>query len=88
VISSPDVAQLVVRNLDEGVKEKLRRRAARRQRSLEAEVRDILAAAVAGPEAIERDLGTRIARRFRELGIDLDVREFRGFVGRPAPPSR
>src|SRR5947207_3340066 len=41
------MAQLVVRNLDNGVKEKLRRRAARRRHSLEAEVRDILSDAVA-----------------------------------------
>ena len=82
------MAQLIVRNLDDGVKEKLQRRAARRRRSLEAEVRDILAAAVAGSESGERALGSRIARRFARLGGDLDVRELRGQSARPARFSR
>jgi plasmid stability protein len=82
------VAQLIVRNLDDSVKEKLRRRAARRRRSLEAEVRDILSAAVARSESSERDLGSRIARRFAELGIDLDVREWRGHAARAARLAR
>ena len=78
------MAQLIVRNLDDDVKDKLRHRAARRRRSLEAEVRDILAAAVARPEASGRNLGSRIARRFVRLGIDLTVRELRGHPARPA----
>jgi plasmid stability protein len=82
------VAQLIVRNLDAGVKEKLRHRAARRRRSLEAEVRDILAAAVAGSESSERNLGSRIARRFANLGVDLDVSEHRGHLARPARFAR
>src|SRR2546425_2654130 len=72
------MAQLVVRNLDNSVKEKLRRRAVRRRRSLEAEVRDILCDAVARPESSERHLGTRIATRFLGLGTNLDVTELRG----------
>ena len=82
------MAQLIVRNLDESVKEKLRRRAARRGRSLEAEVRDILAAAVAGSESSERALGSRIARRFARLGVDLEVTELRGQAARPARFAR
>ncbi len=42
---------LTIRNLDEDVKRKLRLRAASHQRSMEAEAREILAAAVAMPEA-------------------------------------
>jgi plasmid stability protein len=72
------VAQLVVRNLDDAVKAKLRRRAARRGRSLEAEVRDILSAAAAGPESSERLPGSRIARRFAGGGAAIEVRELRG----------
>jgi len=41
---------LTIRNLDEGVKQKLRLRAASHQRSMEAEAREILAAAVASQE--------------------------------------
>lgn len=40
------MAQLVVRNLDEETKTRLRRRAAEHGRSMEAEARDILAKAV------------------------------------------
>lgn len=42
---------LTIRNLDEGVKQKLRLRAASHQRSMEAEAREILADAVTRPEA-------------------------------------
>jgi plasmid stability protein len=78
------MAQLVVRNLQDDVKEALRRRAARGGRSLEAEVRSILSDAVVRPEPNRRHLGTRIARRFANLGIDLDVAERRGQRARPA----
>lgn len=79
------VAQLIVRHLEDSVKEKLRRRAARHRRSLEAEVRDILCDAVARPEPNERRLGSRIASRFAGLGLTFDVLELRG---RPARPAR
>lgn len=78
------MAQLIVRDLADSVKEKLRRRAARRQRSLEAEVRDILCDAVARPESNERHLGSRIASRFSGLGVTLDVAELRGHAARRA----
>ena len=78
------MAQLVVRDLEESVKEKLRRRAARGRRSLEAEVRDILRDAVARPESNEQHLGSRIARRFAGLGGPLDFPELRGHPARPA----
>ena len=41
---------LTIRNLDEGVKQKLRLRAASHQRSMEAEAREILAASLAERE--------------------------------------
>jgi len=78
------VAQLVVRNLQDSVKEELRRRAARHRQSLEAEVRDILRDAVTRPESDERHLGTRVARRFAGLGVHLDFAELRGQPARPA----
>jgi plasmid stability protein len=78
------VAQLIVRSLADGVKEKLRRRAARRGRSLEAEVRDILCDAVARPDSNEAHLGRRIASRFARLAVDLDVTELRGQTAQPA----
>ena len=78
------MAQLIVRDLEESVKERLRRRAARRRRSLEAEVRDILRNAVARPESGERRLGSRIAGRFSGLGRTQDFPELRGQPARPA----
>lgn len=78
------MAQLIVRDLEESVKERLRRRAARHHRSLEAEVRDILRDAVARPDLQEGHLGSRIARRFTGLGLKEDFRELRGQPARPA----
>ena len=78
------MAQLIVRNLEDSVKEKLRRRAARRRRSLEAEVRDILRDAVARPESNERHLGSRIAGRFADIGANVAFTELRGHPARPA----
>lgn len=78
------MAQLVVRYLEDSVKEKLRRRAARRRRSLEAEVRDILRDAVARSDPDEQNLGSRIAGRFARLATTLLVPELRGQPARPA----
>lgn len=79
------MAQLVVRNLDDVVKERLRRRAARRGRSMEEEVREILAAAVAREEADPRAaLGSRIRARFAGLDLTEELPEVRGQAARPA----
>ena len=69
------MAQLVVRNLDEDVKEGLRRRAKGHGRSLEAEVRDILRAAALPAEA--SGLGSRIIALFRDTPMSevVDIRE-------------
>ena len=56
---------LTIRNLDEGVKQKLRLRAASHQRSMEAEAREILAASLAGPDADSDQDAARIERRKR-----------------------
>jgi antitoxin FitA len=77
------MAQVVVRNLDETVKERLRRRAARRGHSMEAEIRDILHHAVKkGRSSV--GLGTRIARRFAGKGFDFEAPEWHGEQARPA----
>jgi antitoxin FitA len=79
------VAQLVVRNLDEAVKQALRERAARRGRSLEEEVRAILRAAAAQEDAPSPEgLGTRIARRFAGLGLTDEMPELHGQAARAA----
>jgi antitoxin FitA len=66
------VAQLVVRDLESDIKARLKRRAARHGRSLEAEVRDILRDAVKDDDAPGRGLGTRAASRFAELHLKED----------------
>ena len=67
------------------MKQALRERAARRGRSLEEEVREILRVAAAQEDAPLSDgLGTRIARRFAGLGLTEDVPELRGQVARAA----
>ncbi len=67
------MATLTVRNLDEGMKARLRIRAAEHGRSMEAEVREILAAALAAQDP-PRGLGSRIARRFSDVdGPWLDL---------------
>jgi antitoxin FitA len=80
------MAQLVVRKLDENVKKRLRQRAKRRGHSMEAEIRDILSAAVEEKETREEGLGTFITRQFsgKGIGIDFDIPEWRGEKARPA----
>jgi plasmid stability protein len=78
------VPQLIVRNLEDSVKEKLRWRAARHGRSLEAELCDILRDAVARPESSERQLGSLIARRFAGVGTNVAFAELRDHTARPA----
>ncbi|MGE5827136.1 MAG: FitA-like ribbon-helix-helix domain-containing protein [Micromonosporaceae bacterium] len=59
------MATLTIRDLDDGVKARLRVRAAHNGRSMEAEARAILAEVLA--ESSTRGLGSRIRRRFADL---------------------
>jgi plasmid stability protein len=61
------MATLTVRDLDDALKARLRVRAAEHGRSMEAEVRAILAETLAEPVAPAR-LGTRVHARFAALG--------------------
>jgi plasmid stability protein len=78
------MAQLVVRNLEEEVKTRLRQRAAQNGRSMEEEVRNILREAVKGQEASVQPLGNRIAARFAGLGLETDLPERLDEPVRPA----
>jgi antitoxin FitA len=60
------MATLTIRDLDDAIKARLRIRAAHNGRSMEAEARAILQAALTQP-ATERGLGSRIQRRFADL---------------------
>ncbi len=67
------MAAMSIRNLDDRVLERLRVRAARHGRSMEAEVRAILVDAVREP-ADELGLADAIMQRFGELGgVELDL---------------
>ena len=68
------MAALSIRDLDDSVKEKLRLRAARHGRSMEAEIRLILTAAATEEERPRNDLFNALAERFAQLGgLDLEV---------------
>lgn len=82
------MAQILVRNIDDDVKERLRRNADRHGRSLEQEVREILhaAAAIEEDKPQEPGLGTRISQLFAGIGLtdDEEIPELRGQLARPA----
>jgi antitoxin FitA len=84
IASEDGMAQLIVRNLDETVKRKLKRRAARHNRSMEEEVRDILRNAVKDDGPNRKGLGTEIAELFRGIGLDEPIQELRGYPVKPA----
>jgi plasmid stability protein len=77
------MAQVIVRNLDDSVKRKLQRRAAKHGRSMEEEVREILRDAVKDEATPRKGLGTRIAERFRGLGFNEEIKEFKGYTIKP-----
>ena len=78
------MAQLVVRNLEEGVKVRLRQRANRHGHSMEEEVRDILRNALKSESRTAMGLGSRIRSRFARIGLQEDLPELRGQKARPA----
>jgi plasmid stability protein len=77
------MAQVIVRKLEETVKRKLQRRAARHGRSMEEEVRDILRDAVKDEERVRGGLGSEIAARFKGIELEEPIPELRGFEIKP-----
>lgn len=67
------MAQLVVRKIEDSVKEGLRARAVTHGRSLEEEVRVILRSAVFAAGEPEKGLGTRLAEHFAGAGMDFEL---------------
>jgi plasmid stability protein len=78
------MAQILVRNLEDGVRDELRKRAALRGWSMAEEVRSILRAAVAHDEGAGSPLGSRISARFTAIGLTEDIPERRGQAARTA----
>jgi plasmid stability protein len=79
------MAALTIRNLDEGLKKRLRVRAAIHGTSMEDEARSILRAALAEERATPEHLGTALHELFAPLGgVELDIPERQEMRG---PPS-
>jgi plasmid stability protein len=76
------MAQLVVRNIEDDVKESLQRRAKKHGCSLEQLVRDILRDAAKDTRPTG-GLGSEIAALFRGRGLDFDIPELRGYTLKP-----
>ena len=78
------MAQLIVRDLDEDLKARLKQRATAHGHSMEEEVRQILRGAVCVDLPVA-GLGSRIAARFARKGLPHPLPELRG---QPATPAR
>ena len=72
------MAQFVVRNIENSVKDRLQRRARRNGRSMEEEVRDILRSAVVEEFRSAGGLGSEIAGLFTKVGLEHEIPEMRG----------
>ncbi len=78
------MAQFIVRDLEEEVKTRLKRRAAQHGCSMEEEVRHILRNAVKEQNQHLPKLGSRIAARFAKAGLSADLPELHGQLPRSA----
>jgi plasmid stability protein len=78
------MAQFLVRNLEDSVKSRLKRRAERHGRSMEEEVRQILRNATREDSKPRNGLGSRIASRFANSGLTDELTELRGTRAKPA----
>ena len=68
------MASITVRNLDDGLKRRLRIRAAENDRSMEQEVREILRTVLAEDNAPPENLGSALHALFKPFGgVTLDL---------------
>ncbi len=72
------IAQIIIRNLEEDIRNKLRKLATRQGQSLEEVVREILRRAVVTPIEPPARLGTRLASLLSKHGLKVDIAELRG----------
>lgn len=83
------MAQFTVRNIEDDIKVRLKRRAARHGTSMEEEVRQILRNALKDDEQrAAPGLGSRIAARFKRAGLVEPLPELRGQSPQPADLPR
>jgi plasmid stability protein len=81
------MAQFIVRDLEDEVKARLKRRAANHGRSMEEEVRNILRNAVKDKNQRSAKLGSRIAARFAKAGLTTDLPGSRSHGAPRLPPE-
>jgi plasmid stability protein len=74
------MAQLLVRNIEDEMKKLLKMRAKKHGRSMEAEARDILRAALTKKPQEQQGFGTRFASHFKGIGLKEPIPELRGEV--------
>lgn len=74
------MSQVIVRNLEDGVKAGLKQRASLHGWSMEEEARQILRKAVLADSTSSIPLGSRIAARFAGCGLVEDLPELHGQV--------
>ena len=77
------MAQVLVRNIEDSVKARLKQRATLHGRSIEEEVRQILREAVADQGRTPIKLGSRIAARFAGAGLSKELPQLPGQAGVP-----
>ena len=77
------MAQVVVRNIEEDLKKQLKQRAAQHGWSMEEEVRQILRNAIRLPQPPSVKLGSRIAKRFHDIGLAEPLPELHQTVSTP-----
>ncbi|WP_459558267.1 hypothetical protein [Lacunimicrobium album] len=79
------MADLLVTNLDDKIREKLESMALARGMSVEETAKKLLASLVEVPPGSSKGLGTRISSLFRNVGFEEgEIQELRGCQARPA----
>ena len=72
------MAQILVRNLEAQLKNRLQSRARRNRRSMEQEAREILRNALREEDTPVVGLGSQISSLFRDAGLPSEIPELRG----------
>ena len=87
IATEANMAQILVRNLEDQLKARLQRRAKRHGRSMEEEAREILRNSLKAEDALPVGFGTASVALFSGQGIGLEegeeIREWRGFPLKP-----
>lgn len=77
------MAQFIVRNLEDDVRDKLREMAQHHGQSMEEMVREILRGAVMKKQPAKLGLGSQFAKEFQGKGLTEEIPELRGQAVEP-----